>query len=377
MSLAGLTCLITGASGFLGRRIVQQLLEEEEELLEIRLLDIVISQELLTLMEEFQGKTLLKVCEGDIRDMNFLRTSCQGVTLVIHTASLIDVQGILDEEELKSVNVTGTQLLLRACVLERVKFVIYTSSVEVLGPNSKGEPIRDGNEDTPYVSTLKFLYSKTKQQAEENVLASNGRALENGERMVTCALRPTFLYGEGCRFLLSHADNAIKNGDVLLRTSQKEAVVNPVYVGNGAWAHLLLAKAMLDPVKAARVGGRFYFISDDTPHVSYSDLNHEVAGPLGFGIQTKLAMPLPFFYFMVTLLELVQSILKPFIRYVPKMNKQLLTMLNTSFTLSYQQAHRDFGYTPRYKWEEGKQRTTNWLASILPQRRELLQNYKQ
>lgn len=47
MSLAGVTCLVTGAGGFLGQRIVHLLLEEEEALAEIRLLDKVFSSETL------------------------------------------------------------------------------------------------------------------------------------------------------------------------------------------------------------------------------------------------------------------------------------------------------------------------------------------
>lgn len=47
MSLAGVSCLVTGAGGFLGQRIVCLLLEEDEALAEIRLLDKAFSREAL------------------------------------------------------------------------------------------------------------------------------------------------------------------------------------------------------------------------------------------------------------------------------------------------------------------------------------------
>jgi len=47
MSLAGVSCLVTGAGGFLGQRIVCLLLEEEESLAELRLLDKAFSSEAL------------------------------------------------------------------------------------------------------------------------------------------------------------------------------------------------------------------------------------------------------------------------------------------------------------------------------------------
>lgn len=265
---------------------------------------------------------------------------------------------------------TGTQVLLEACIQENVVAFIYTSSIEVMGPNPKGEPIINGNEDTFYNCTLKFSYSKTKKEAERRTLASHGELLRNGGRLATCALRPMYIYGEGCRFLLGHMGDGIRNKDVLLRMSQPEARVNPVYVGNAALAHLQAARCLKDPQRRNLVGGKFYFAADDTPPVSYSDFNHVMMSPLGFSIQEKLMMPLRLFYVVCFFLEVVCMLLRPFVRIVPPLNRQLLTMLNTHFTFSYQRAQQDLGYNPRYSWEEARKRTVEWLASQLPKERE-------
>ena len=53
MALSGDVCLVTGAGGFLGRRLVKLLLEEEK-LAEIRLLDRHIQPQLL---QSLEGKT--------------------------------------------------------------------------------------------------------------------------------------------------------------------------------------------------------------------------------------------------------------------------------------------------------------------------------
>lgn len=45
--------------------------------------------------------------QGDIRDVAFIQTALQGVSLVIHTASLIDVVGKIDKQILRDVNVKG------------------------------------------------------------------------------------------------------------------------------------------------------------------------------------------------------------------------------------------------------------------------------
>ncbi|CDQ99769.1 hydroxy-delta-5-steroid dehydrogenase, 3 beta- and steroid delta-isomerase 1 [Oncorhynchus mykiss] len=369
MSLQGDVCVVTGACGFLGERLVRLLLEEDK-LTEIRMLDINVRPQLIQCLEEIRGDTLVSVFEGDISDSELLRRACKGASLVFHTASLIDVTGKVLYSELHRVNVKGTQLLLETCVQENVVSFIYTSSIEVAGPNANGDPIINGDENTPYTCSLKFPYSKTKKEAEQVTLQAQGEVLQNGGRLATCALRPMYIYGEGCRFLLGHMGDGIRNGDMLYRTSRPEAQVNPVYVGNAALAHLQAARALRDPQRRAAIGGNFYYISDDTPPVSYSDFNHAVLSPLGFSIQEKPILPIPVLYLLCFLMEMLQILLCPFKRFTPPINRQLLTMLNTPFSFSYRRAQRDMGYAPRYSWEEARKRTMDWVASQLPKERE-------
>ncbi|NXL58126.1 3BHS isomerase, partial [Chordeiles acutipennis] len=374
MSLAGVSCLVTGAGGFLGQRIVRLLLEEEEALAELRLLDKAFSNEALGRFGKFQGKTEVKILEGDIRDVTFLHRACQGVSLIIHTASIIDTLGLVEKQLLWEVNVTGTQLLLEACVRCNVQHFIYTSTIEVTGPNCKGDPIFNGDEDTAYESTSRSPYAQSKRLAEESVLKADGQVLKDGGTLMTCALRSMYIFGEGCPFLQGHLDKCLLNKNVYLRFSRKEALVNPVYVGNIAWAHVQAAKALRVPQKAKHVRGQFYYISDDTPHTSYADLNYELTRNLGFGIEARLPMPLTMLYYFSLLLEVVSFLLRPFVRYIPSTNRHLVTLLNTPFTFSYRKAQRDFGYVPRYTWEEAKKCTGQWIASMVPQRREYLKN---
>ncbi|XP_028289513.1 hydroxy-delta-5-steroid dehydrogenase, 3 beta- and steroid delta-isomerase 1 [Parambassis ranga] len=375
MSLRGDVCVVTGACGFLGKRLVRLLLEEEK-MAEIRLLDKVVELHILQSLEDCRGDTKLSVFEGDIRDGDFLRKACRGASIVFHIASIIDVNESVEFNEIHGVNVKGTQLLLEACIQENVVSLIYTSTIEVMGPNPRGEPIINGNEDTVYESALKFTYSKTKKEAEERALQAHGEVLQNGGRLATCALRPMYIYGEGCRFLLGHMGDGIRNRNVLFRMSAAEAHVNPVYVGNVAFAHLQAARSLKDPQKRNTIGGKFYFISDDTPPVSYSDFNHIMMSPLGFSIQEKLLLPLSLLYIVCFCLETLCTLLQPLVRFVPPLNRQLLTMLNTPFSFSYQKAKRDLGYVPRYSWEEARKNTTEWLASQLPVEREKIMMYK-
>ncbi|XP_075710844.1 3 beta-hydroxysteroid dehydrogenase/Delta 5--_4-isomerase-like [Rhinoderma darwinii] len=370
--LAGISCLVTGASGFVGHRIVQMLLEEEEDLGELRAMDKTLSRQLLQTCDRFQSKIQVKALEGDVRDAEFLQRSCQGVDLVIHTAAIIDTTGRISKDTLMSINLNGTEKLLEVCVQNNVQYFIYTSSMEVVGPNINGDPVVNGHEDLVYESILGFCYGESKRQAERAVLRANGRDLHNGGALVTCSLRPTYIFGEGSQFLQLHLDQAIQNRGVFHRISKKEALANPVYVGNVAWAHLIAARAIKDPDAAKKMAGNFYYICDDTPHMSYSDLNHALGKELGLGVEGRLAMPYPVLYFLASMMEMISFLLRPFIRFVPPFTRHLLILVNTTFTFTYRKAQRDMGYEPRYSWEEARRVTCSWMASIMPQRKESL-----
>uniref|UniRef100_A0A8C6TBG5 Hydroxy-delta-5-steroid dehydrogenase, 3 beta- and steroid delta-isomerase 1 n=1 Tax=Neogobius melanostomus TaxID=47308 RepID=A0A8C6TBG5_9GOBI len=273
MALNGDVCVVTGACGFLGKRLTRLLLEEEK-LSEIRLVDRQIKLEDVQSFKDCRGDTRVRAYEGDIRNFAFLKRACRGHPLVV----------------------SCTQMLLEACIEENVSSFIYTSSIEVMGPNASREPIHNGTEDTVYECSLKFAYSKTKKEAEQRSLEANGELLPDGTQLATCALRPMYIYGEGCRFLLGHMTDGVRNKNVLYRVSLPDAKVNPVYVGNVAVAHLQAARGLKDPNKRNTIGGRFYNISDDTPAVSYSDFNHVLMSPLGFHIQDKLPLILFFFF---------------------------------------------------------------------------------
>ncbi|KAG8536598.1 hypothetical protein GDO81_026030 [Engystomops pustulosus] len=244
--------------------------------------------------------------------------------------------------------------------------------MEVVGPNTRGDPIVDGHEDLVYDSKLGFCYGESKRQAEAAVLRANGRKLHNGGSLVTCSLRPTYIFGEGSQFLQLHLDQALQNGGVFHRISKKEALANPVYVGNVAWAHVLAARATRDPEAATRIAGNFYYICDDTPHMSYSDLNHVLGRELGLGVEARLPLPFPLLYFLASIMEMISFLLRPIFRFVPPMTRHLLILLNTTFTFSYKKAQRDMGYKPRYTWEEARRLTSTWMAAVLPQRKEEL-----
>ncbi|XP_065762091.1 3 beta-hydroxysteroid dehydrogenase/Delta 5--_4-isomerase [Muntiacus reevesi] len=368
--MEGWSCLVTGGGGFLGQRIIR-LLVEEKDLQEIRVLDKVFRPEVREEFSKLQSKIKLTLLEGDILDEQCLKGACQGISAVIHTVSIIDVRDAVPRETIMNVNVKGTQLLLEACVQASVPVFIHTSSIEVAGPNSYREIIQDGHEEEHHESTWSSPYPYSKKLAEKAVLGANGWALKNGGALYTCALRPTYIYGEGSPFLSAYMHRALKNNGILTNHCRFSRV-NPVYVGNVAWAHILALRALRDPKKVPNIQGQFYYISDDTPHQSYDDLNYTLSKEWGFCLDSRMSLPISLQYWLAFLLEIVSFLLSPIYKYNPSFNRHLLTLSNSVFTFSYKKAQRDLGYKPLYTWEEAKQKTKEWIGFLVKQYKETL-----
>ena len=56
---------------------------------------------------ELQTKAKVTVLEGDILDAQCLRRACQGISVVIHTAAVIDVTGVIPRQTILDVNLKG------------------------------------------------------------------------------------------------------------------------------------------------------------------------------------------------------------------------------------------------------------------------------
>ncbi|XP_021013258.1 3 beta-hydroxysteroid dehydrogenase/Delta 5--_4-isomerase type 3-like isoform X1 [Mus caroli] len=347
--MPGWSCLVTGAGGFWGQRIIQ-LLVQEKDLEENRVLDKFFRPEA---QEQFfnLGKIIkVTVLEGDILDTQYLRRACQGISVVIRTADVIDVTGVIPRQTILDVNLKGTQNLLEACIQASVPNFIFSSSVDVAGPNLYKDIILNGHEDEHRESTCSDPYPYSKKMAEKAVLAANGSILKNGGMLHTCALRPMYIYGERSRFISNTIITALKNKCVL-RIGDKFSTTNPVYVGNVAWADILAARGLRDPKKSPDIQGEFYYISDDTPHQSYSDLSYTLSKEWGFFLDSSWSLPVPLLYWLAFLLETVSFLLSPIYRYIPPFNRHLVTLSGCTFTFPYKKPQQDLGYEPLVSWE--------------------------
>ena len=58
-------------------------------------------------MTDLETSIKVTVLEGDILDTQYLRRACQGISVVIHTAAIIDVTGVIPRQTILDVNLKG------------------------------------------------------------------------------------------------------------------------------------------------------------------------------------------------------------------------------------------------------------------------------
>uniref|UniRef100_A0ABM5EIM4 3 beta-hydroxysteroid dehydrogenase type 7 isoform X2 n=1 Tax=Pogona vitticeps TaxID=103695 RepID=A0ABM5EIM4_9SAUR len=352
--------VVTGGSGFLGKHLVQMILDQEPNLAEVRVFD-------LHLDESMQDLDRVTLIQGDITNPDDVKAAVRGSHVVIHTASLVDVWGRVAPEKISAVNVGGTQNVIDACVSEGTQYLVYTSSMEVVGPNIKGVPFYRGNEDTRYEVIHKEPYPISKAKAEKLVIEANGRLMENGKRLHTCALRPTGIYGRNHPLMKEFYEQGLRTKRCMVRLIPASVEHGRVYVGNVAWMHLLVARKIQECPTV--IGGQVYFCYDNSPYKSYEDFNMEFLRPCGFSLLgSRPLVPYFLLYFIALFNAFLQWLLKPFCTYAPIFNPYTLAVASTTFTVETDKAQRNFGYQPRYTWEESRNSTVKWLQEMDAQR---------
>lgn len=125
--------LITGASGFLGRALVNRL--KDDTLVERLCVLSRDEHKISKLADEYTGKASLRTFVGDVRDPSRLTYACRGVDVVIHAAALKRIDAVVNESmELDKTNVQGTVNVLRAALECGVRKVLFISSDKAAEP---------------------------------------------------------------------------------------------------------------------------------------------------------------------------------------------------------------------------------------------------
>ena len=135
---------VSGGAGFLGLHLARRLLADGHD---VRTLDVVP-------LDDAELERSVQELRGDIRDRESVRKLVAGADVVVHAAAALPIQASRDS--IRSVNVTGTELVLDESRAAEVKRVVFVSSTAVYGVPEK-HPIE---EDDPLVGVGSYGESK-------------------------------------------------------------------------------------------------------------------------------------------------------------------------------------------------------------------------
>ncbi len=149
--------LVTGATGFIGSRVLRRLIEKGAK---VRAL---VRKE--SNLENIEGLPV-EIVYGDLRNYSSLLNALDGCDFLFHVAADYRLW-VPNPENMYRTNVHGTVNIMKAALEKGIKRIVYTSSVATLGLNPNGSP---SNEDTPSsLSDMIGHYKRSKFLAEEKV----------------------------------------------------------------------------------------------------------------------------------------------------------------------------------------------------------------
>ena len=230
MNFRGKKILVTGASGFLGARLVEYLTLEHRADVRALVRDLGRSVRLARLPVE--------LAFGDVRNQHAVQSAIKGCSVVLHCASGIDA----GSNPLASSTFLGTKIVAELALQHKVERFVHVSSCAVYG--SPG----DVQIDESYPLTPRWkgdIYGSAKISAEHLL-----RQLSEGG-LPAIIIEPTFIYGPYSVEWSVHPLQVLRNADYAL---PEGGICNPVYVDD-------VVRSIILAASATRANGERYLIS--------------------------------------------------------------------------------------------------------------------
>lgn len=249
-----MNALVTGGGGFIGSALVRELINTGYKVTSFSRGDYPELREI--------G---IKVLRGDLSDVGAVISACTGQDIVFHVAAKAGFTGAY--KDYYAANVAGTENIIHSCRVNKVKYLIYTSSASVV---FSGTGIEGADESLPYPVRPLSFYTATKALAEQLVLKENSASLR------TLALRPHLVYGPGDKHLLPRIIDRAKSGSLRI-IGKGRNIVDVTYIENMTSSQIVAAKAIIENPEAS---GKAYFITNGEPVLLWDFMNKilEVAG---------------------------------------------------------------------------------------------------
>ncbi len=332
------TSCVTGATGFIGGRLVRQLLRRGDDV--VCLVRASSNREpLLAMAADLPGT--LRFAVGDVLDEDSLATAVQGVDVVFHLAAMLKAPWHAD---FLRTNAEGTGHVAKACAGRSTPPVLVAvSSIAAAGPSPEGRARR---EDDPAAPISRYGHSKRNGELAAEAYAA---------QVPTTLVRPPVVFGPHDTASLPLFLGAARG--IQLVPTLAESTMSMVFVDDLAWA-IAAAGAKgerLPPTPSAQPGVGVYFAAhDEQPTVA--QVGRDIGAALGRDVRV-LRVPS-----WLTLGVGAAGEALARLRDQPSIVNHDKTVEATagSWTCSAAKAHRDLGFAPPRSLRERLGETALW-----------------
>lgn len=327
-----MTSLVTGASGFLGGHVAEQLCQRGEQ---VRVLARKTSN--LSAIKHLP----IEIVYGDLSKIESIISAATGVDTVFHCAG--SVKHVAPYSQLYDANVIGTKNVTIAAAKAGVKRIVYASSLGVYGPD--GHIVNDATKMIK--PSIKENYCRSKVEAE--ILFFQKCSELNIEGV---ALRPGVIYGPRDYTASYHWFKAVDENHVAL-------------VGNGTARFPLvyitdLVEVFINASERSGLSGNAYNL-DGPGDATLKRIYDLIAKELGKNPDYR------YYHYTISMLAAKFNQLKAAITGNDG-NTLISTLVVELFGKDHpkpdcQKAKEDLGFLPKTGLEEGIRKTAEWYRN--------------
>jgi nucleoside-diphosphate-sugar epimerase len=319
--------LITGGTGFIGRKLVEELTKKGHEV-------VVLARRTSNIQP--LKKWGVKFYFGDLRDKMSLR-NLPPADVVYHLAAVVHSAY---ETLIYETNVKGTTNLIEICLKHGIDKFIFTSSIAAIGlPKTKTGLVTEEVEANPITP-----YGKSKLLCERILIDSFEKY-----GFPVIILRPPTVYGPGGETfsgLIRFVKKKIDKSRPIFYPDRGQILTSLCYIDNLIEALILASESKLN--------GEIFNVDDGRPYTVREIIN-EIAKNLG-------GKPIEFFI-PVSLLKIIGEVNRLLGTSCFGLSKPKVQQLTTSLAFDCSKIKRKLHYCPKVTLKQGIRQTVQWYLT--------------